>query len=155
MHSNIFQLERTPLREEEFVTEEEFYDGFVGIVADYVDSDIDREEEILYFINQLKPYGIIYNPEEQSIVFKEGFKEKYFLEKFNKLKQLTSELTLEEFAGIETFDELKLWKIKQLIEDKFGTYIYTENCWMPLDAFLREMEEGEKYYFGSVIDYHY
>lgn len=155
MHSKIFQLERTPLKEEEFVTEEEFYDNFVGSIADYVDSDIDREEEILYFVNQLKPYGIIFYPEEQSILFKEGFKEKYFLEKFNKLKQLTSELTLKEFAGIETFDELKLWRIKQLIEDKFGIYIYTKNYWTPLDAFLREMEEGEKYYFGSVIDYHY
>ncbi|WP_054644761.1 hypothetical protein [Thermoanaerobacter thermocopriae] len=87
MHSTIFQLEEKPLRfEEDFVCEEDFYDDFVGIVANYVSEDVDREEEINYFVKYLGQYGIIYNSEEQSIVFPEGFKAEYFSERFFKLK---------------------------------------------------------------------
>jgi len=153
MHSTIFQLEEKPLRfEEDFATEEDFYEDFVGSVADYVSDDIDRDEEIQYFIEDLEKYGITYNPEDQSIIFHEGFKESYFTEKFFKLKEAVQELTLEDFIK----DTLKVWEIKNLIDKKYGRYIYSGSMWMTIDEFIRYyMEEGKKYYIGSVLDYHF
>jgi|GEM_PF-2251128 len=153
MHEVIIQLEEEPLRfEEDFACEEDFYDEFVGTVADYVSEDVDREEKIEYFVENLKKYGITYNPKDQSIIFHKGFKEKYFAEKFFKLKEAVQELTLEDFVR----DTSKVQRIEDLINKKYNTYIYTKNTWMTIDEFLRySMEEERAYYIGSVIDYHF
>ena len=153
MHETIIQLEEKPLRfEEDFACEEDFYDEFVGIVADYVSEDVDREEEIDYFIKHLEKYGIIYNSENQSIIFLEGFKTKYFSERFYKLKQIIEDITIEDFST----DNTKVWILKNLIDEKYGTYIYTKGRWETFDEFIRyDLQEGKAYYIGSVLDYHF
>ncbi|SDF51992.1 hypothetical protein SAMN04244560_00854 [Thermoanaerobacter thermohydrosulfuricus] len=153
MHSNIFQLEERPLRfEEDYACEEDFYEGFVGTVADYVSEDVNREEEIKYFVEFLKKYGIMYNPEEQSIVFPEGFKIQYFRERLEKLKKIVEDITIEEFST----DSTKVWILKNLIEEKYGVYIYYKKTWKNFDEFVRyDLQEGGKYYIGSVLDYRF
>ncbi|ERM91233.1 hypothetical protein O163_11415 [Caldanaerobacter subterraneus subsp. yonseiensis KB-1] len=153
MHSTIFQLEEKPLRfEEDFVCEEDFYDDFVGIVANYVSEDVDREEEINYLVKYLEKYKIIYNSEEQSIVFPEGFKGEYFSERFFKLKKFIEDLIIEEFST----DSTKVWILKNLIEEKYGIYIYHKGTWKTFDEFVRHnLKEGQKYYIGTVLDYHF
>jgi len=154
MHSTIFQLEEKPLRfEEDFATEEDFYDDFVGVIADYVSDDVDRDVEIQYFVKYLEKYGVKYNAKEQSIIFLKGFKEKYFKERFFKLKEAVQKLTFENFIK----DTLEVWEIKNLIDEKYGIYIYSnESSWMTLDEFVRcNLKEGQKYYIGTVLDYHF
>ncbi|SDG49155.1 hypothetical protein SAMN04244560_02440 [Thermoanaerobacter thermohydrosulfuricus] len=153
MHGTIFQLEEKPLRfEEDFACEEDFYEGFVGIIADYVSEDVNKEEEINYFITYLGKYGIIYNSEEQSIVFPEGFKAKYFSERFLKLKKIIEDLIIEEFST----DSTKVWILKNLIEEKYGIYIYHKGSWRTFDEFVRyNLKEGQEYYIGTVLDYHF
>ncbi|KHO63162.1 hypothetical protein THYS13_12740 [Thermoanaerobacter sp. YS13] len=154
MHSTIFQLEKNPLRfEEDFACEEDFYDDFVGIIADYVSDDIDRDVEIQYFIKELEKYGVKYNAKEQSIIFLNGFKEKYFKERFFKLKEAVQKLTFENFIK----DAPDVWEIKNLIDEKYETYIYSnESSWMTLNEFVRyNLKEGQKYYIGAVLDYHF
>lgn len=153
MHGKIFQLEEKPLRfEEDFACEEDFYDDFVGRIADYVSDDIDKNTEIFYFIDELKKYGIDYNYEEQSIVFLEGFKEKYFEKRFEGLKEMVRNISLKEFIE----DTVKVWKIENLINKKYDIYIYHGEIWMTMDDFIREyMEENKKYYIGTVLDYHF
>jgi hypothetical protein len=153
MHSTIFQLEEKPLRfEEDWACEEDFYDDFVGTIADYVSEDVDREEEINYFVKYLGQYGIIYNSEEQSIVFPEGFKAEYFSERFFKLKKIVEDITIEEFST----DSTKVWILKNLIEEKYGIYIYHKGSWKTFDEFIRyNLQEGQKYYIGNVLDYHF
>jgi len=154
MHSAIFQLEEKPLRfEEDFATEEDFYDDFVGIIADYVSDDVDRDVEIQYFIKDLEKYGVKYNAKEQSIIFLKGFKEKYFEERFFKLKEAVQKLTFENFIK----DAPDVWEIKNLIDEKYETYIYSnESSWMTLNEFVRyNLKEGQKYYIGAVLDYHF
>lgn len=153
MHDLIYQLNDEIIDKDDFLTEEELYDNFVGIIADYVDGDIDRDAAINELVISLTPYGIIYDPTEQSIVFKKGFKEAFFKERFAKLKKYVSELTLEEFSG--TADTFPLYYIKKTIEDKYGTYIYFNNVCIIFDEFIRNMKEGQKYFFGSAIDYHF
>lgn len=154
MHGTIFQLEEKPLRfEEDFACEEDFYEGFVGIIADYVSEDVDREEEINYFVTYLGKYGITYNSEEQSIIFPKGFKEEYFSARFFNLKKFVEELTLEEFST----DSTKVWILKNLINEKYGIYIYSrQSSWITFDEFVRyNLKEGQKYYIGTVLDYHF
>jgi hypothetical protein len=153
MHGTIIQLEEKPLRfEEDFACEEDFYDDFVRVVADYVSEDVDREEEINYFVKWLGKYGIIYNSEEQSIVFPEGFKAEYFSERLFKLKKIIEDITIEEFST----DSTKMWILENLIEEKYGIYIYHKGTWTTLDEFVRyDLEENKKYYIGSVLDYHF
>ncbi|MDN5317587.1 MAG: hypothetical protein PWR08_1712 [Thermoanaerobacterium sp.] len=153
MHNMIFQLSEEIIESDDFLYEEELYDNFVGSIADYVNGDIDRNAAISELVISLTPYGIIYDPTEQSIIFKKGFKETYFKERYTNLKKYVSELTLEEFSG--SADSFSLYRIKKIIEDKYGTYIYFDNVYITFDQFVREMEEGKKYYFGSAIDYHF
>ncbi|AAM25210.1 hypothetical protein M2349_000333 [Caldanaerobacter subterraneus subsp. tengcongensis MB4] len=153
MHGTIIQLEEKPLRfEEDFICEEDFYDDFVGVIADYVSDDVDRAEEIQYFVEELKEFGIVYNEKEQSITFLEGFKDKYFAAKFFKLKEAVENLSFEDFVK----DTYKVWEIQNLINKKYGTYIHIKGEWMTLDTFVRYvLKEGIKYYIGSVLDYHF
>jgi superfamily II helicase len=153
MHSFIYQLSNEIIKEDDLLYEEELYDDFVGQIADYVNGNIDRNAAINELVISLTPYGIIYDPTDQSIVFKKGFKESFFKERFAKLKKYVSELTLEEFSG--STDTFPLYCIKKTIEDKYGMYIYSDNVYITLDEFVRNMEEGKKYYFGSAIDYHF
>lgn len=153
MHSNIFQLEERPLKfEEDYICEEDFYDGFVGTIADYVSNDVNRKEEINYFIKYLKKYGVIHNPKEQSIIFPEGFRTKYFSERFLNFKKIAEDITLKEFST----DSENIWILKNLIEERYGIYIYHEKSWVTIDAFVRyRLEEGKKYYIGAVLNYHF
>lgn len=153
MHNTIYQLEENKIKSEDFAKKEDFYDDFVGSVADSVDDSLDRNETINEFIDSLKPYGIVYESYEQSIIFKKGFKEKFFKPRLEKLKKRIANLTLKDFIGDS--NTLFLYEIKNLIEEKYGIYVYTNKCWATFDEFVREMEEGKKYYFGSVIDYHF
>jgi len=154
MHGIIIQLEEEPLEsKEEYASAMDFYEDFVGQVADYVSDDIDRDEEIKYFVEEMKKYGISYDEKKQSIVFLEGFKERYFAERFFKLKEVVKNLTLEEFAK----DSSKAWGLTQLIEKKYGTYVYnSDSSWMTFDDFVRDqLEEGKTYYIGGIVDYHF
>ncbi|MBT1280253.1 hypothetical protein VTU32_08200 [Thermoanaerobacter sp. CM-CNRG TB177] len=154
MHGTIIQLEEKPLRfEEDFACEEDFYDDFVGVIADYVSDDVDRDVEIQYFIEYLKKYKeVTYDPQEYSIIFPKGFKEEYFSARFFNLKKIVQELTLEEFST----DSTKVWILENLIEEKYGIYIYHKETWTTFDEFVRyNLKEGQKYYIGTVLDYHF
>jgi oligoribonuclease NrnB/cAMP/cGMP phosphodiesterase (DHH superfamily) len=149
MHSRIFQLSDEKIKKNNYVRASDFYeDSFIGSVADYVSDDIDRKEDIKWLMERLKPYGAILNKKEESIFFPKGFKKKYFSKKFEELKKMVNEMTLEEFI-----DGITAYKLEQIIESKFDFYIYIEYL-QPLDDFVRGLEEGKKYYIGGIVNYH-
>ncbi|MBR1634781.1 MAG: hypothetical protein IJ682_06945 [Lachnospiraceae bacterium] len=49
--------------------------------------------------------------------------------------------------------------LNRINNDKFGVYIVSEdegyNFFGTLDEWLEQVADGEKYYLGSVIDYHF
>lgn len=155
MHSRIFQLSNEPVSKEDYIGEDFFFeDSFIGSVADYVDGDTNREEDIQWFINSLSSYSdyFEYDKDEQSIIFKDGFGKKYFSKRFEKLKELVNNMTINEFCN----DFVKVYTIKDLIENKFGFYVVDHNYVIrPLDDFIRNLTPNEKYYFGATIDYHF
>ena len=117
MHSRIFQMDIEPINKEDHIDESTFYeDTFIGSIADYVDEDTNRDEDIQWLVDCYEKYGMEYNKEEGYVVFKKGFKENYFRERFKLFKEAVDELTF--------------------------------------DRFVRQLEEGKKYYLGATIDYH-
>lgn len=163
MHSRIFQLSKDkvtePLTESDIITYNEW---FVGQIADYVNENTDRENDIDWLLQTLNEEVSKYititkmNNVYISITFKSGFKEQYFKEKLIKLKELVKNLTLEDFCDPGS---IVIYSIENKIESKFGFYVYNDETGyiVPFDAFVRELNGTveETYYFGSTIDYHW
>lgn len=170
MHSRIFQLETdvdnaidSPLTEDDIIGDWESPGWFTTTIADYVSDATDREEDIKWFIDCLdkaKDYikvETIYDATEKktmydSITFLKGFKEQYFKKRHEIFKDKVKEMTQKDFC-----DPIYVYRLKALLEDKFGFYIYgNDNGLYNLDAFVRDsLIEDTTYYFGSTLDYHY
>lgn len=153
-HSKIYQFSLTPLSEDDYMGESRFYedDTFVGEVADYVSDEVDRNECLLDLEDELGQSFVEWRANDQ-VVFLSGFKRAYFEHSFKAFKKLSEETTMELFL-----DGMHIFKLKILLESKFGTYIYLESHgeWMNIGQFIREhLKENEVYYIGNVIDYHY
>lgn len=153
MHSRIFQLSTKPIEKEDYITEEDFIDSFVGKIADYVSSNTDREDDIEWFKSCYSKAKV--SVEDSVVIFPKGFREGYFENKFEVFKKLSSELTFEEFAGLKYSGSI--FDIKEALEDEYGFYIYIEDEGVnTLDYFIRRlMKENTIYYFGATVDYHY
>jgi len=134
MHSRIIQLSYQPITENEYITEELFYDWFVGTIADYVSPTVDREADIDWFTRYLSYFGA--ERKGNAIYFPDNFKENYFKKRLEKLKDRVSN------------------GLVQLINDKYGFYVYLDYL-MPLDDFVRKLKGNETFYFGNIIDYHF
>ena len=148
----IFQMDIEPINKKDYIDESTFYeDTFIGTIADYVDEDTNRDEDIQWLVDCYEKYGMEYNKEEDYVIFKKGFKKNYFRERFKLFKETIDELTFEDFAyGTRA----NLYKIKSLMEDRFSFYVYFDDYWMTFDRFVRQLEKGKKYYLGATIDYH-
>lgn len=154
MHSRIFQMEKAPVDLAEYMVEEDIENsGFFNTIADYIDCDTDRIDDISWLVKHLSSFDeIIYDKLEDSIIFKEGFKQKYFAKPYKKLVDTIAETTLEEFSGNNT---MKLFIMQNAIENKYGFYVYDEgNGCVTFDYFVRNLTENTKYYIGATIDYH-
>lgn len=156
MHSRIFQFSTEP--HERHISCEEIVElmsgSFIGTIADYVDES-DREEDIAWLLDYLAasaPDYFEYNPAEGSIIFRAGFKQKYFRQRFEEFKKKVTTMELKDFAE----DTYEVYELMQLIDDRHGFYIYMKGYWQTFDSFVRrDMEESRKYFIGATFDYHW
>ena len=161
MHSRIFQLERSKGDIDDYTIEEyDFacdckHEWFIGQVADYVDEDTDRNDDIEWFLGCMEECNRFFTinrtgTEVESITFLPNFKRMYFFERFNKLQQTVDEMNLDDFI-----DSIAVYRLEQLVEKKFGFYICCEDNLQTMDDFVRNLPNTEiTYYFGTTIDYH-
>jgi hypothetical protein len=154
MYSNIFQLTSSP--QEEWMSIDEFLDienGYITSVSDCVREIYNRQEAIDDLINFLAQYGIVYNKNEESIIFQEGFSIRYFKKRYETFKKYAAEISLETFAN----DSVSILNMENLIEESFGDYILGDNnSLQTFDDFVRDLQGKEhKYYLGSIFSYHY
>ena len=124
-------------------------DGFIGPIADYVSNECNREEDIAWFMQLYGKHGVVFDKDKECFIFKEGFKESYFKDRYDKIKDDMHNLTLEEFSS----DPNKVYMIKRYVEERFGFYVYFDHA-ETLDSFVRELEYDTEYYVGETIDYH-
>lgn len=161
MHSRIFQLERSKGDIDDYTIEEYDFDcdckheWFIGQVADYVNEDTNRIEDIEWFLDCMEECNRFFTinrtgTEVEGITFLPNFKRMYFFKRFNKLQQTVDEMNLDDFIN-----SITAYRLKQLVEEKFGFYICCEDNLQTMDDFVRDLPDTEiTYYFGTTIDYH-
>lgn len=155
MHSRIFQISKNPIPEDEYITDDKYFDNFVGAIADYVMQSTDEDKIIFQNIP-----GILYNAEENTITIEN--KHVYFADSYKNFKkqlQILSDITEEEFCQNHQTDlSYHMFLLNESYDDKYGIYIdddYEEYGLMTLDDFIRHCKNGNTFYLGAVIDYHF
>ena len=152
MHSRIYQISKTPVDMDDYIDEEKYYDHwFTNSVADYVDGDTDRENDIKWFVKFLKSKDMILESNDESFTLGENVREKYFKEKYDALKECMENMSFKKFCS----DSLALYKIQMHIEDKYDFYIHHDGAYQTIDNFMRNVEDGQTWYFGGILDYHF
>ena len=170
MHSRIFQVSKEPINEEDYISESTFYDSaFIGEVADYVNQDTDRNDDIAWLKDYIEGRGGIELDEaEMTITIVD--KKKFFERSFNTFKELLDKLAstnIIQFSGTAESGDMEnsrfafsslMYDLECEAEgDKFGFYIYDYGDYgypTRLDEWVRGTKNGDKYYFGATIDYH-
>lgn len=152
MHSRLYQVSDQPIDKEELTHEYDYYDGFVGQVADYI-SERD-EEKIKADIDWLGGQaGINVNSDKRTFVITS--KTEYFSKKYDKFKEVLEKLstfTLEDFVSPNNW--LDFYNLENACEEKYGFYV--DDCgWTTLDSWVRNAEENKTYHIGSTFDYHF
>ena len=152
MHSRIIQLSKEPIKKEDYIQEEDFYDsGFIGTVADYVSDETDREDDINWFI-QAYQLESQFNKEDDSLIITKEYILSQFQKNFDELKSKVNKMSLEDFI-----DPIKSYGLQSIIDGPGGFYIDSkEYGLMTFDTLLRRLlEKEEKFYIGGTVDYHF
>ena len=171
MHSRIFQVSKEPINEEDYISESTFYDSsFLGEVADYVNQDTDRNDDLNWLKENIEHRGggIEVNVDEGTITIVD--KKKFFEKSFDTFKELLDKLAntnIIQFSGTAESGDMEnsrfafsslMYDLECEAEgDKFGFYVYDNEDWgypARLDEWIRSTKNGDKYYFGATIDYH-
>ena len=155
MHSRVFQVSKSPIKEENLITESRYYEWHH---AEYV-CQVEDDKNIIADLEWLQTAtkGIEVDTGARTITItskKEYFEEK--LEKFRALAEELSTITQDEFMSSKS--SYKFSDLEDLYNNKYSFYIdNTTGCCEPitLDDWIRDSEENKTYYVGSIFDYHY
>ena len=158
MHSRIYQTSIQPIPEFDYIKESNYYDHwFTNSIADYVNGDTDRVEDIKWLKECYDGKGLEFGVDDGGEYFVIVDKMRFFEENFN-----TFQTTLRELmdASIDSFVSHKIdslvYRLKSMYDDEFGFYVQDDNCGLcTLDYMIRSKAEGSKFYIGATIDYHF
>ena len=128
--------------------ESDFYE-MNGVEFDYVKNEEKTEgtSEAGTFLNWLRSFGAPVSGNSFSLT--ETVKEKIFSENYSKFKKLAEKMTLREFSTSN------LYTLRSCIEDPYGDAVHTEeDCFLPLERWIREAETGVRYYVGNCVIMH-
>lgn len=157
MHSRIFQISREPINKDEYISEADYYDsGFIGEIADYVSDYTDRDDDIELIKARLE--GVAdFNGDSFTI----KNQRKYFEKKFSNFLETIEDislLTFEDFCTDESDFSYKMYKLESAYRDKFKFYINDNGEYAgtePIDDFMRRAKNGDVFYIGATLDYHF
>ncbi len=157
MHSRIFQVSRRPIDKQDYIDESRYYEGFVGSIADYVDSMSD--EAIAEAIESLKWVlgdAVEFKDRSFTVVDKYKFFAPIFANWLKQCRELHDVMDLESFSDDSM--SLKMFGFSQSYNDKYDYYMDDNGEWagnQTLMDFMRYAKEGDTFYLGNVIDYHF
>lgn len=159
MHSRIYQISEKPIHKCDYIDESYYYDHwFTSSIADYVSNKTDRADDIEWLKESCEQFGIIFDADEGGEYFIIEDKLKYFsrnIKEFKAMIEVLSAATLEHFASMEL--GMAMHRLKSAYDDEFGFYVQTDNFddLLSLDEFVRHSKNGDKFYIGATIDYHF
>lgn len=156
MHSRIFQISREPISKDKYISEDDFYDsGFIGEIADYVSDDTNRDDDIEWIKARLE--GVVdFNGDSFTIKDQRKYFEKSFSDFLEAIKDI-SLLTFKDFCTDANDFSYKMYKLENAYRDEFGFYINDigEYGTEPFDDFMRRAKNGDVFYIGATLDYHF
>lgn len=160
MHSRIYQICDHPIEHDDFITDSDMPEWFVGSIADYVDDDTDRESDIAWLLSYFKDTAD-YRAEDHSFVLKRGAKQEIMRASYevfcSKAKSLCI-TTLDDFVGEGENSHLnsEMFDLRNAFSDAFSFYAYSEpECLQTISEWLRSAKTDCRYYIGSTLDYHW
>lgn len=158
MHSRIFQISKEPIKKDDYIEESNYYDHwFTNSIADYVDGDTDREDDIQWLKDCYADSGLSFGIDDGGEYFIIEDKVKYFAKRFDVFQKTLKELqdiTLDDFASGKC--GMYMYTLKSTYDDEFGFYIDSEDTSLEtFDSFIRHSGNGAKFYIGATIDYHF
>ena len=158
MHSRIFQISKNPIDKEDYIEESNYWDHwFTNSVADYVNGDTDRDNDIQWLKNCYGDTGLSFGVDNGGEYFIITDKAKYFasnFETFQKTLKELSEITLDDFVNGQCGVQMHI--LKSTYDDDLGFYVDGDDTGMQtFDDCIRYSENGTKFYIGSTIDYHW
>lgn len=113
MHSRIFQISEKPISPDDYTARGDYYDNkwFMGAIADYVDSNTDREEDIDWLCKSLGQ-SCVFDRDEHGEFMVVVDKGKYFEPKYREFMNTVADInkwTLDDFMGIrcDAMDAIK------------------------------------------------
>ena len=120
--------------------------------ADYVNDDVDFQDDFAWLCEYLNNDYFEYNPETHVIKFQKGYKEEFFKKRFNLLKEIINkENALEVFCS-----PTESWEMRTCIRDETGFLITDDyGSWDYLDEFIRYLETDVEYVVFGSLDYHW
>lgn len=159
MHSRIIEISEKPIASKEHMKESSIPEWFCESIADYIDDDTDRENDIEWLLQQLNGVAT-YSKKDNSLCFELNARKKYFATdfiRFNECLKEFSSMTEEEFSGETGRDtRMMMFHLIEAYSDEFGFYIYSEDYQLEtLQEWMRRVDLSKKYYIGSTLDYHW
>ena len=155
MHSRIFQIGKEPLTKEEYIVSSSIPEWFTYSVADYIDDDCNRESDIDWLMSAA--LGGVASVDGDKLVFHDT--SRYFEGKYEAFIKAAEQLTKTSFDNFLSCCAVRavLFNLKEAYNDRYGFYVYNsdDDSLDTLDDFMRSVKDGETYYIGGVIDYHY
>lgn len=156
--SNIYELRKTPVSPDKWVTE----DGFTGNpsafpIADWINVEQDRDTVIAHFGAWLEKNGLGVLDGEMFTVAAEAAN-RHFEGRFAAFQKAVSALqALNETQFIHDHDWVaaQIDNLDRAFTQKYGDYVLwgDDMTPMPLDEFLRKAQPGQRYFFGAVFRY--
>ena len=136
------------------MSEDDFLDnGFVCPIADYV-ADVSEEgriEDIDWLrVYTNKIFEFLQEDGQFRIRLLPNGKHKYFKPKFKTYESIFNAMTIDDFCN-----DMKIRQLQTLMDNKFSFYFCEDGVCQTFDSFIRDMHEGEDYYIGGVLDYHW
>lgn len=155
-HSRIFQISKKKVDKENYIEAEQYYDNFCGEIADFImESDTARDQDLEFLANALGDAAIV-KGDKLIVVDKEHYL-KGFYEEFKKAARTIADATLEDFCTTKlSFDE---YHLRAMYNDRFDIYMDDNGeegyHYQTLMNFLRRVKNGDVFYIGGIMDYHY
>lgn len=156
MYSKIFQLEETPISEDEYITGlNAEYEWFKNSVADF--TEITNRKDTINNLKLLSEFGVQVDTNMNGAFLRVTDKEEYFKWDYKfyqrRLKKALN-LSFEDFCRTDKADD-DIYNICSTYEDKFGNYVLFDGILCTFRYFIRTRELNKKYYIGGVLKYHY
>lgn len=150
MHSRIFQLSKTPIAEDDYICSEMFYD-YTKDFADYTYDVERREDGIEWLLSTTEGIGI--KNDIITVQNRYGYFADSYAEFSSEVKYL-SMITLSDFVD-EEFIDIAVNRLSNNYNKNLGFYIFLDDEMLTLDEFVRLSSDGDEFYVGGIVGYHW